>query len=95
MRYRVDVVSDQGTTTQAIEIEAGTPQEAAELVIGEPLMRGAKNHAKVLRAKVLWKNGGVTMARFYGDPVTGGGRALPNSGAGAEGLKGLQVGPER
>jgi hypothetical protein len=64
--FRVQLIGLDGEVVDERECVEGDAERAALLVAGEPLIRGAKGHRKVLRAKVYWWEGKtLTLARFY------------------------------
>jgi hypothetical protein len=64
--YRVQIIGSNGELADEREVLGPSPDQAAEMAVGEPLVRGARRSRKILRAKVYWDNAGtVTMVRFY------------------------------
>lgn len=73
--YRVQYAPKEGVAWAEVAQDAGSPEEAARLVTGEDLVRGA-GHAHrhlLLRAKVyfLTSGGMLNMVRLYRRPARG------------------------
>jgi hypothetical protein len=65
MKYRVIDLRTNLIDALEVEVQANTPEEAAEKALGEHLVRGGKRGD--IRARVYWQNAGqpMTMVRLY------------------------------